>query len=61
MILECDYLTTHDGLAIRWGAAAANATPARGTVLFLNGRTEYMEKYAEACEAQTVDRKAPFS
>ena len=61
MILKCDYFTTHDGLAIRWGAAAANATPARGTVLFLNGRTEYMEKYAEVCEALSERGFAVFS
>ncbi len=61
MILECDYFTTHDGLAIRWGAAAANATPARGTVLFLNGRTEYMEKYAEVCEALSERGFAVYS
>ena len=47
MTLQCDYFTTHDRLAIRWGYAPAAAAPVRGTVLFLNGRTEYMEKYAE--------------
>jgi len=51
MILDVDYFTTHDGLAIRWGHAAANASSAVGTVLFLNGRTEYMEKYGEVFEA----------
>jgi len=51
MDLDIDYFTTHDGLAIRWGYAAANASPASGTVLFLNGRTEYMEKYGDVFEA----------
>ena len=51
MMLQFDYFATHDDLSIRWGVAAATASPARGTVLFLNGRTEYMEKYAEVFEA----------
>ncbi len=53
MTLRCDYFTSTDGLSIRWGYAAANVSPARGTVLFLNGRTEYMEKYAEVFEELT--------
>jgi lysophospholipase len=51
MTLCDDYFTTPDGLSIRWGYAAAKGSPARGTVLLLNGRTEYMEKYAEVFEA----------
>jgi len=50
MVLEFDYFTTRDNLLIRWGFTPAVASPARGTVLFLNGRTEYMEKYAEVVE-----------
>jgi lysophospholipase len=50
MALQFDAFTTRDRLSIRWGYAAPNASPARGTVLFLNGRTEYMEKYAEVFE-----------
>jgi len=46
MALTFDYFETFDGLSIRWGSGAA-AARARGTVLFLNGRTEFMEKYAE--------------
>lgn len=44
MGLTLDYFETFDGLAIRWGTAASPGR-ARGTVLFLNGRTEFMEKY----------------
>jgi lysophospholipase len=50
MALEFDYFTTRDHLSIRWGVAPAADSPARGTVLFLNGRTEYMEKYVEVVE-----------
>jgi lysophospholipase len=45
-----DFLESFDGLAIRWGVSAATASSARGTVLFLNGRTEWMEKYTEVVE-----------
>jgi lysophospholipase len=56
MIVRDDYFTTHDGLSIRWGCAAAKVSPARGTILFLNGRTEYMEKYTEVFE-ELVERQ----
>jgi len=45
-----DYVKTPDNLMIRWGHAPTVAVPARGTVLLLNGRTEYMEKYGEVAE-----------
>jgi len=50
MALLFNTFTTRDHLSIRWGYAAASTSPVRGTVLFLNGRTEYMEKYAEVVE-----------
>jgi lysophospholipase len=50
MTLEFDTFTTCDQLSVRWGVAPAAVSPTRGTVLFLNGRTEYMEKYAEVVE-----------
>ncbi len=50
MALLFDTFTTRDHLAIRWGYATATTSHVRGTVLFLNGRTEYMEKYAEVVE-----------
>jgi len=50
MALEFDFFTTRDHLSIRWGFSPTAASPARGTILFLNGRTEYMEKYAEVVE-----------
>ena len=49
MALTFDYFETFDGLAIRWGLAAT-AARACGTVLFLNGRTEFMEKYGEVVD-----------
>ena len=50
MVLNFDTFTTRDHRAVRWGFAPAAASPPRGTVLFFNGRTEYMEKYAEVVE-----------
>lgn len=45
-----DHFKTPDSLMIRWGHAPSAAVPARGAVLLLNGRTEYMEKYSEVTE-----------
>ena len=50
MTLNFDTFTTRDHLAVRWGHAPAAVSPDRGTVVFFNGRTEYMEKYAEVVE-----------
>jgi lysophospholipase len=47
MAFVFDHFVTAEKLRVRWGYAAAAAPSARGTVLLLNGRTEYMEKYAE--------------
>jgi lysophospholipase len=55
MGLTFDAYKTFDGLSIRWGLAAASGA-SRGTVLFLNGRTEFMEKYAEL--AADLNRRA---
>lgn len=49
MGLTFDYHATFDGLSIRWGFSPA-LSGSRGTVLFLNGRTEFMEKYGEVVE-----------
>ncbi|MDA5192864.1 alpha/beta fold hydrolase [Govanella unica] len=49
-----DWLTTHDGLRLRvafWAAAGAS----RGTVLLLQGRREFIEKYDETI-AELLDR-----
>ena len=51
MTLQIAYFTTRDGISIRWGYTAADVSPGRGTVLLLNGRTEYMEKYQEVFAA----------
>jgi lysophospholipase len=46
-------LKSEDGLSIRWGKAAADGRSPCGSVLLLNGRTEYMEKYQETAAALT--------
>ena len=47
MFGDDEYFLTADGLQIRWGYRSAPETGSRGTVVLLNGRTEYLEKYAE--------------
>lgn len=42
-----DYFQSADGVRIRWGCLPAPPASSCGTVVLLNGRTEYMEKYAE--------------
>ncbi len=41
------YVTTSDGVKIRYGKWKAATSPVKGTVLILQGRTEYIEKYLE--------------
>ncbi len=36
---------TRDGLSIRFGVWKAKTTPAKATIVLLNGRSEFMEKY----------------
>lgn len=50
MGLTFDDYTSRDGLSIRWGYGAATVPRVRGTVLLLNGRTEFMEKYSEVVD-----------
>jgi lysophospholipase len=47
MFTRFDYFQSSDGLRIRWGCLPAPPSSSRGTVVLLNGRTEYLEKYAE--------------
>ena len=47
MFDPCDFFETFDGLRIRWGCLAPPPSDACGTVILLNGRTEYLEKYVE--------------
>ena len=42
-----DFFQAADGLQIRWGYRPAPGAGSLGTVVLLNGRTEYLEKYAE--------------
>ncbi len=39
------YLNTGDGVRLRYGFWSCQADACRGTLLLLNGRSEYMEKY----------------
>ena len=41
------YVTTEDGVKIRYAKWKAAVAPVKGTVLVLQGRTEYIEKYLE--------------
>ncbi|CAK0763534.1 lysophospholipase [Azospirillaceae bacterium] len=44
-----DYLTMDDGIRLRW-ALWPPSPPVRGTVVLLNGRAEFIEKYQEQAE-----------
>ena len=41
------FLTAHDGVRLRYGLFRSAVSPARGTVVLLQGRNEFIEKYAE--------------
>ena len=47
MFTAYNHFKTTDGLQIRWGCRPPPASDARGAVVLLNGRTEYLEKYGE--------------
>ncbi len=47
MFNACRYFQTADGLRVRWVYLPSEHPDACGTVVLLNGRTEYLEKYAE--------------
>ena len=49
MISHIDYLTTSDRRRLRYGIFPCR-TPAKGTVLLLSGRSEFMEKYTETVQ-----------
>ena len=46
-----DFFRTTDDLSIRYGEWLCRAETGRGSIVLLNGRTEFMEKYAETIEA----------
>ena len=50
MFNPCEFFETFDGLRIRWGSLALPSSVFRGSVILLNGRTEYLEKYAETAD-----------
>ncbi len=43
----CDTLTMPDGVELRYARWPPNRSPVRGTVVILQGRTEFIEKYFE--------------
>lgn len=47
MIPVLDYMTCPDGARIRYGIWPVSPSPRKAALLLLNGRTEFMEKYAE--------------
>ncbi len=42
-----DYIQTEDQVRIRYGFSLSEIKPLRGTILFLNGRSEFLEKHRE--------------
>jgi len=48
------YLHTTDDVRLRYGFWASVADTCRGTLLLLNGRSEYMEKYLEVIQELTA-------
>jgi lysophospholipase len=47
---NCRVLTTPDGVELRFALWASRAGPMQGTVLLLQGRAEFIEKYFETIE-----------
>jgi len=45
-----DYMTTADHQSLRYGIWYSPKEKQKGTILLLNGRTEFMEKYSETIE-----------
>lgn len=45
--ITIDYLTAFDGLPIRFGVWPCPGKPVQGSIVLLNGRGEFMEKYTE--------------
>ncbi|MCP4119294.1 MAG: alpha/beta hydrolase [Desulfobacteraceae bacterium] len=48
------WFTAGKGHRLRFGRAEASEGPAKGLVLLLNGRSEFMEKYAEVAQGLTA-------
>ncbi len=46
----CGHVTTPDGLKIRYARWKSASAPIKGTILVLQGRAEYIEKYYETIE-----------
>jgi len=48
------YFETHDGLRLRYAVFRSNAAVAKGTVVLLQGRNEFIEKYFETIRDLTA-------
>lgn len=60
MFFNSDYFTTSDNAAIRYGIWAGEGKPA-GSVVLLNGRSEFLEKYEEPARRLVERGFAVFS
>lgn len=56
-----DFFTAADGLSIRYGIWPVEAGLCRGSVLLLNGRKEFLEKYAETIAELNIRGFTVFS
>ncbi len=56
-----DYFERPNGIRLRIGNWHSNIEKAKGSVLFLNGRTEFMEKHLEAIERLNISGLDVFS
>ncbi len=56
-----DTLRAHDGLTLRTAVWQPEASPPRGTILLLHGRTEFIEKYGEVADELTDRGFAVFT
>ena len=50
MKTEFNYFTTPDNLSIRYSVCYPTGTRTAGTIILLQGRAEFLEKYQETCE-----------
>jgi lysophospholipase len=46
----CDTVTADDGITLRYARWPPNRSPVRGTVVVIQGRTEFIEKYFETID-----------
>ena len=51
---EVAFLTTKDGVPLRYGLFPAQAFPTRGTIMFIQGRSDFIDKYDDVFRELTV-------